>query len=409
MHAAMDRLQESLGEEFELLRPLGEGSVAEVFLARETALDRPVAIKILRGALARDGTARKRFVREARLAARIHHPNVVSVYRVGELEPHGRPYLVMEYIDGRTYADILAATGPLEEGEVRRLLGEICEALEVAHQLGIIHRDVRPGNIMLSRDGERIVLTDFGLAGILESGGEVVTRLTQSGEILGDVRYTAPEQLTGGTVEPGSDIYALAVTAYELLTGNGPFPDATKPARLVQAHVAGEPTPIRAISPSISPALEDVLLRCLHKRPEHRPSAALVGKRVASGTEGAQEDAPEGALESFLSELKRRHVYKVGAAYGAFILVVLAVVDGALPALPFDIPDWTDTVLVTASLAGLPIALILGWFYDVTSSGVERTRSLAEHTPRSVRLLQAAGVMLALAVAVLIGWLVLGR
>lgn len=404
MNELMDRLQETLGDDFEVVRPLGEGKVARVYLARERALDRPVAVKVLRSSVALDETARKRFLREARLSAKIQHRNVVSVFRVGELEGDGRPFLIMEYIDGSTFEDILAATGPLDEDEVRQVLGEVCEALEAAHKLGIIHRDVRPGNIMRTRDGERVVLADFGLAGTLETGGDA-TRLTGAGEILGDVRYAPPEQLNGETIQPGSDIYALAVTAYELVTGKSPFPDATKPAQLIKAHLTGEPTPLRQLRPMTSAGLEDALLRCLQKRPEQRPPAKLLARRVAG--DGDPTPAPEGAVESFFAELKRRRVYKVGAGYGAFILVVLAFVDAALPALPFNLPDWVDSAIVLATLAGLPVALILGWFYDITASGVERTRSQSE-MPRGMKLVLAAAVVLTLAVAGGLAWWFLG-
>jgi serine/threonine protein kinase len=409
MQAVMELLRRDLGDDFEFVQPLGDGAFAEVFLAREKALDRPVAIKVLRGALALDETARKRFLREARLAARIHHPNVVAIHRVGELKTDARPYLVMEYIDGRTFEDILAASGPLPEDEVRHIVGEICKALEAAHALGIIHRDLRPGNVMRTRDGERIVLTDFGLAGILETGSEAVTRLTGAGQVLGHVGHAPPEQLTGDTIRPGSDIYAVAVTAYELLTGAGPFPQAKSAAQQIQAHLTGDPTPIRTLRSTVTPQLEDLLLRCLQKRPDQRPSAALLADRLTGAAGRGADDAPQGPVASFVAELKRRHVYKVGAGYGAFILVVLAVVDGALPALPFDVPDWTDTAIVTATLAGLPVALILGWFFDLTGGGVERTRSLVGGAPRGIRLVQAAALVAMLLVTAFLGWFFLLR
>ncbi|MEJ2502852.1 MAG: serine/threonine-protein kinase [Gemmatimonadota bacterium] len=408
MHALLDQLKESLGTDFEIVRPLGEGAFSEVFLAREKGLDRPVAVKVLRAALATDDTARKRFLREARLSARIKHPNVVAVHRVGELEGDGRPYLVMEYIDGRTFEDILAAGGPLAEDDVRHILGEVCAALEAAHDLGIVHRDIRPGNIMRTRDGTRIVLTDFGLAGILETGGEAVTRLTGAGQILGQVGHAPPEQLTGQTIGPGSDIYALAVTAYELLTGAGPFPDATRVADQIQAHLTGEPAPLRELRPGISPPLEDLLVRGLQKRPEQRPSARQIRSRLAAGAD-APDPLPEGSLDRFLAELKRRRVYKVGAGYGAFILVVLAFVDAALPALPFPIPEWTDSALVMGVLAGLPVALILGWFFDLSEGGVERTASMDHHTPTGVRLLQVAALAVILAITGILAWIFLVR
>lgn len=403
MDALTDQLQDSLGEDFEIVRPVGGGDVASVFLARERALDRPVAVKVLRPAVARDETARKRFLREARLAARIHHPNVVAVHRVGELSDGGLPYLVMEYIDGRSFSDILAAEGPLEEEEARRVVTEVAAALEAAHALGIIHRDVCPSNILRTRDAGRIVLTDFGLAGVLETGGEAVTRLTQAGEIIGNVHYAAPEQLEGKTVLPGSDVYALAVTAYELLTAGGPFPEAKTAGALIRAHVEATPKPLRSARPDISPGMEDLLLRCLHKRPEHRPSARLLKRRLSG------EAGDDGQVHSFLAELKRRNVYRVGAAYGAFILVVLAFVDAALPALPFAVPDWTDTVLVMGAIAGLPLALVLGWLFDLTGRGVERTPSLLPGAPAGQRLLQAAALALILALTALLGWLFLLR
>ena len=398
----IDRLRTSLGDEFEIVRPLGEGTVAKVFLAREKGLDRPVAIKVMRSSLALDETARKRFLREARLSAKIRHPNVVSVHRVGELEGDGRPYLIMEYIDGRTFEDVLAATGPLGEDDVREVLAEVCDALDAAHKLGIIHRDIRPGNIMQTRDGERVVLTDFGLAGTLETGGDT-TKLTGQGEILGDVRYAPPEQLQGEPIQPGSDIYALAVTAYELLTGEAPFPDATRPAALIRAHLTGEPVPLRELRPGAHPDLEDILLRCLQKKPEQRPSATVLRKRMSGEDEPA---APGGPVENFFAELKRRRVYKVGAAYGAFILVVLAFVDAALPALPLDLPGWTDSALVLGTLAGLPVALVLGWFYDITEGGVRRTRAEGA-APRGTRLILGAAVFLVLVLAAILAWIVL--
>lgn len=403
MYAAMNHLQRELGDDFALVRALGDGAFAEVFLARERRLDRPVAVKVLRRSLAVDETARKRFLREARLAARIWHPNVVAIHRVGELESDGRPFLVMEYVDGQTFEEILAGAGPLPEDEVRQIIRDVCAALAAAHSMGVIHRDVRPANIMRTRDGKRVVLADFGLAGILETGGEAVTRLTGAGQILGNAWYAPPEQLKGETIRPGSDVYAAAVTAYELLTGAGPFPDAKTTAQQIHAHLTGEPVPIRRIRSSATPELEDLLLRCLHKRPDRRPGADLLQKRLTDGADGAS-DAPRGAFESFLAELKRRRVYKVGAAYGTFVLIVLAIVDGALPALPFDVPDRATIAIVTAALAGLPLALILGWFFDLAEGGVERTPSRGPGTPHGLRLVQGAALILTLAVAGLLAW-----
>ncbi len=150
--------------------------------------------------------------------------------------------------------------------------------------------------------------------------------------------------------------------------------------------------------------MEDVLLRCLQKKPEQRPSAQNLAVRLGSGDAAM----PEGAVGSFFAELKRRRVYKVGAAYGAFMLVMIAFVGDALPALPFDVPEWTDSAILMITLAGLPVALILGWFYDITESGLKRTAT-AEGTPRGVKLLLGLGIALILVLTGVLAWFFVGR
>jgi serine/threonine protein kinase len=398
-------LEEALSPEFEIVRSLGEGSMARVWLAREPALGRLVAIKVLRPRLALEEAPRARFLREARSSASIHHPDVMDIHRVGSL-PDGTPYLVMEFVDGRTLEDVLQAGGSRPEEEARRILVRVARALQAAHDKGVIHRDVRPGNILTSKDGQRVVLSDFGLAGILETGGEAVTRLTRAGEILGQVRYSAPEQLRGEGLRTESDVYSLAVTAYELLTGRGPY-DAEGPARLVEAHLGKDPIPLRTLLPGASQDLEDALLRCLAKRPEHRPRAGDLARRLEGRADAAAsaEDLDRGAFRSFLDELKRRHVYQVGAGYAALAYVVLELAGNVLGA--FGGSDWLYQAIVLIVLAGFPVTLILTWIYDLTASGIQRTGDGGGAATPGVRALQAGGLALSLAIVALVGWLIL--
>ena len=171
------QLQAELDSEFQIVRLLGEGSVAQVYLARERALQRLVAIKFMKPELAEDETARKRFDREGRSAAKIRHHNVATVHRVGCLEDQ-TPFIIMEYIEGRSLEDELQAEGVMTIEQACHTLSQVASALAAAHEKGIVHRDVKPDNVVRERDSDRVVLTDFGIAGILETGTETITRLT---------------------------------------------------------------------------------------------------------------------------------------------------------------------------------------------------------------------------------------
>jgi eukaryotic-like serine/threonine-protein kinase len=171
----------AMAPEFDILRPLGEGSMGAAYLARERELRRLVTIKVPRSDIAASDVVRHRFEREARAAARIRHPSAAAVHRIGRL-PDGTPFLVLEYLEGRTLEDVLAAEGPLPVPVALTILRQLAEALAAAHAEGVVHRDVRPNNIFWLEDDGRAVLADFGMAGILESGAEVVTRLTRPGE-----------------------------------------------------------------------------------------------------------------------------------------------------------------------------------------------------------------------------------
>jgi DNA-binding SARP family transcriptional activator/tRNA A-37 threonylcarbamoyl transferase component Bud32 len=277
-----------LGPEFEVIRLIGEGSVAAVYLAREPALGRLVAVKVLAPQLAADETSRLRFEREAQAAARLQHPNVASVFRIGRL-PQGVPFIVLPFIGGGSLADRLAAYGPLPVEEVRRFIGQIAAALVAAHRLGIVHRDVRPENILYDRDHDRVLLTDFGLAAVLETGHERVKRLTRPGERLGNPAYASPEQLRGEPVTERADIYSLGIVTFELLTGRFPY-DAETTLQMTAAHVRAEPKRASELRVDIDPALDDLIRRCLSKRPEHRPFAADILAALGSAPTSQASD-----------------------------------------------------------------------------------------------------------------------
>jgi serine/threonine protein kinase len=249
--------------------------MAVVDLARDVELDRPVALKRLAENLARDDELHARFLREARLAARLAHPNVVRVYDVGEQD--GRPFIAMEYVEGETLAELVSRRGPLPPDEVAALGIQICRALAAAHAAGLVHRDVKPQNLLLRRDGQ-LKLGDFGIAFGLEG-----TRLTTAGTVLGTAAYLAPEQARGEEVTAAADIYALGTVLYELLTGRPP----RTPASLADLAEATEIVP----PPDAPRALAAVVMRCLDAEPRRRPaSAAEVARALAATLPDAPTD-----------------------------------------------------------------------------------------------------------------------
>ena len=281
------QLQAELDSEFQIVRLLGEGSVAQVYLARERALQRLVAIKLMKSELAEDETARKRFERESRSAAKIHHHNVATVHRVGSLEDK-TPFIIMEYIEGRDLADVLQAEGVMTIDQACHTLSQVASALAAAHENGIVHRDVKPDNVVQERDSDRVVLTDFGIAGLLETGTETITRLTQQGQLLGDPRYMSPEQLLGESVTDESDVYSLGIMGYELLTLKTPY-EGTTSVQLVTAHLKKQPIPHSSARRGSTSG-------------RRRTSAA---RRLRMGRN------PIPPWRAFIGELRRRHVFNV--------------------------------------------------------------------------------------------------
>lgn len=273
-----ERLTRELAPDIQVVRLLGAGSVALVFLAREPALKRLVAVKVLSRYRARDPKARLRFEREAQSAARISHPNVVTVYRVGCLEDE-TPYLVMEYVKGRTMAQRLVAKGALPVEEAYGIVAQIGSALAAAHAKGIVHRDVKPGNVLFEEETGRVLLSDFGIVAILTTGEDDAARITTTGHVIGDLAYSSPEQLLDEEVTERSDVYGLAILAYELLTGEGPYGTLSARESAV-AHIRSEPNSVRNLRPEVDPAINELLASCLAKTPEHRPTARDVVEQL---------------------------------------------------------------------------------------------------------------------------------
>jgi len=286
------------GERYRVERRLGEGGMATVLLAHDTELDRRVAVKLLAERFADDEEVRRRFLREGRLAARLTHPNVVGVFDAGE--QGGRPYIVMEHVDGETLADVVRRRGRLDPAEAVRIALQACAGLEHAHAHGLVHRDVKPQNLLLTRDGT-VKVADFGIARAADG-----TQVTAVGTILGTAAYLAPEQATGGDVGPAADVYALGAVLYELLAGRPPFRDDSLEA--LAARHGGAGAPPDPLPDDVPPRLEDAVMRALARLPEYRPPTAgafAADLRAALGEEPTQAVERRAAAVEWPTEVIR--------------------------------------------------------------------------------------------------------
>src|SRR5438045_3900046 len=236
-----------------LLDKIGEGGAAVVYRARDQRLDRIVAIKLLRPQFTTAEASRKRFLNEARTAAGLNHPNVVDIYDFGE-GPDGSMFIAMQYVEGQNFKDILQRRGRMTAADLIAIIPQVCHALTAAHSRGLIHRDVKPQNIMIDKQGN-VRLTDFGIVKAL-SGPE----LTQTGMTFGTAAYLSPEQATGEPIGPASDVYALGCVMYEMLTGSPPF-TGDNPAVVAYKQVWEQPRPLHEWAPEVSPALESIIMR----------------------------------------------------------------------------------------------------------------------------------------------------
>ncbi len=267
---------------YRIERLLGRGGMGHVYLTTQLSLDRRVALKLIAPDLADDGGFRERFVNESRLAASIDHPHVIPVYEADERD--GVLFLAMRYVDGPNLKELVGTHGRLEPARAVRIVAQVADALQAAHDRGLVHRDVKPANVLVAggEGREHAYLTDFGLTkrSASESG------LTQTGQWVGTLDYVAPEQLRGEAIDGRADVYALGCVLYEALTGRPPFPRDNDIAKL-WAHISDPVPSPRALFPDIPQAIEDVVTRAMDKAPDHRfASAGELGEAAIAGAEG---------------------------------------------------------------------------------------------------------------------------
>jgi serine/threonine protein kinase len=252
---------------YEVESVVGAGGIGILYRARQVRLDRLVALKLVESDVARDPVIRERLRREARAVAALDHPNVVPLYEAGEEE--GTVYIVTRWVEGTELGTLIQDQGPLEPGRAARTAAQIAAALQVAHEHGLVHRDVKPSNVILTSE-DHVYVTDFGLA----KRAGTAAGLTRADQMLGTVDYVAPEQIEGSEPDARGDVYALACVLFETLTGEAPFASQKGGMAKMWAHVNAQPPSVRERRPDVPPALEDVIELGLSKAPEARPTAA---------------------------------------------------------------------------------------------------------------------------------------
>src|SRR5688572_7732182 len=258
--------QQVFSGRYEIARHIARGGMAEVYLAKDLMLDRPVALKVLFPELSTDRNFVERFRREAQAAANLSHPNIVSIYDWGEEE--GTYFIVMEYIEGRTLGQIIRGEGPLLADRAAEIGADVAAALAFAHKTGVVHRDVKPGNVLISPNGQ-VKVTDFGIARAANSDQD----LTQTGAVMGTATYFSPEQAQGNRVDGRSDEYSLGVVLYEMVVGRPPF-QGDNPMAIAYKHVREEPVPPRQLNRDVPEAFEAIVLQAMAKNPNDRYASA---------------------------------------------------------------------------------------------------------------------------------------
>lgn len=345
-------LQAALAGEYSLQRELGRGGMGVVYLARDVQLDRDVAIKVLPTHLAHTASARERFLREARMAAGLSHPHIVPIHRVSEAG--GFVFFVMSYVEGETLGERLRTRGPLPPADASRVLREVAWALAYAHGRGIVHRDVKPDNILLESGTGRALVTDFGIA----HGGKDASTPTDPGKIMGTAHFMSPEQGADQPIDGRSDIYALGVVGYLAVSGRLPFESPNVPALLVRQATETPPSVMRA-APGLPPALGAAIDRCLARDPAQRFAD---GEALAEALVPAVETRP--ALPTTLRAWLGSHNPLTPAYLGATAVLTMATI-GNLANMyqvgTLGSPKRLIEVTMLAILATLPSLAMLGF------------------------------------------------
>ena len=415
-HAALFfELRAALAPRFQIARPLGVGGMGAVYLGFDPLLKRAICVKVLLPSTFEDETARMRFVREAEAAASVAHPNVVNVFDVGTL-PHGAPYFVMQFVDGVDLATQLALGQAIAEPQAKRVVGEVAAALAAAHARGVIHRDIKPRNVLIERDTGRAVVVDFGISAVVgarratgATGGtgadgtvgavgtaagphETATEHGETNIYLGTPTYTSPEHAQGLPLTGKSDVYSLGVLAFELATGKTPF-TAKNNYEMLIAHISRDPRKVHELRPDLDREFADLIDRCLDKAPEARPSAADIAKALIPDAHPAIEWPPPG-----LDVLRRRgrhlrNALLFAALCAAAFLFVLAL-EPSTDSAQWDRPErsalWTH--LSTGRLALDATAAAPSddeapavWFFLVTLAGAATAIAVGSAFAATVR------------------------
>ncbi|BBZ09648.1 hypothetical protein MDOR_38170 [Mycolicibacterium doricum] len=350
---------EVLAGRYELRGVLGLGGMAEVRDGWDARLDRAVAIKLLHPAMRAQPDVRSRFEAEARSAAALTHPNIVAVHDYGEDD--GTPFIVMERLPGRTLGDVIAA-GPMSPAQVRSMLDEVLAALEVAHAAGVLHRDIKPGNILLSADANTLKVADFGIA---KTGGAA---LTMTGQIIGTLAYMSPERVSGAPASVADDLYAVGVIAYEALLARRAFPQ-DNPAAVARAIMSDPPPPVTAFRADVDVILAGVIERAMTRDPRQRFGSATQMRAALAGDQNALfggtapvTPPPRPATRVLAAPLPpatgpARHGRSRrtrALAGGGAVLAAFAIAAAALAMEPFSSPPAPTPVSTSTSIAAPP-------------------------------------------------------
>jgi serine/threonine-protein kinase len=367
---------------YRVLGRIGRGGMGVVYRAEDERLDRAVALKVLRSDLAHDPTARARFVREAKSAARIGHPGVVAVLDQGVDHEGGveTAYLVMELVDGRTLRDVVLDSGALTPGEALNVTGHVLEALGEAHRKGVLHRDVKTANVLVADDG-RIKVADFGLARVASVGGQSTT--VGMGDLMGTAEYLAPEQLENGEPDARSDVYGVGVMLYEMLTGAPPF-TGESPFAIAYKHVHEQVPPPSARVPGLPSSLDHLVLDALAKDPDERPADA--------GEMLEQLHAVQASLTPEQLGARAPRPAGVVPAGGTTRIDKAAPAEQDTPPVPEGHRSRRG-LLVGLVLLVLAVAAGLAWYFTAGPGAYTTTPAVAGKTPQeAASTLQAAGL-----------------